>query len=416
MTDETDSFAIAFDDRSTATRPEAAGPSQPALSPAQAEEVAATGSPAALPDNQLAFEDRLTSLRAGRARPEEQRRRLLQAELSRFAEGAKRLVAASAESSDLSEEEVARLRQRVLGPGTPARRAAAAYLDPNVWKGMGYVAAYLLHSQTAGVRRRLEGDYTVDDYGLDEEFLGVVLPLVRFLYHHYWRVDVSGIEHVPAEGPALLVSNHSGVLPFDGAMIAMAILSRAEAPRLARALVADWFPTLPFVSILLQKTGQVQASPHNALQLLQRNELVIVFPEGYKGVSKLFRDRYQLARFGRGGFIRIAVAAGVPIIPVAVVGAEETYPMIANASLLARLLRFPFFPITPTFPWTGPLGFVPLPSKWTIDFGKPIVLEAAGTRPAANPVTVNRLAEQVRSTIQEMLLNRLAQRRSVFLG
>lgn len=409
MTDETDSFAIAFDDRAAAA--------PPALSPAQVGEPAASGPQPAPPGDELAVEDRLTSVRASQARQEVMRRRLWQMELSRFTTAAKRLVEGSAEAPDLSEEEATRLGQRVAGVAAgPARRAAAAYLDPDVWKGIGYVTAYLLHSQAAAVRRRLEGNYEVDDYGLDKEFLSVVLPLVQFLYRNYWRVDVSGIEHVPAEGPALLVSNHSGVLPFDGAMIAMSILSRAEAPRLARALVADWFPTLPFVSILLQKTGQVQASPHNALRLLQRNELVIVFPEGYKGVGKFFRDRYHLARFGRGGFIRVAVAAGVPIIPVAVVGAEETYPMIANATLLARLLRFPFFPITPTFPWLGPLGFVPLPSKWTIDFGKPIVIEAAGAQAAANPVTVNRLAEEVRSTIQEMLLNRLAQRRSVFLG
>lgn len=314
-------------------------------------------------------------------------------------------------------------RRRAAGqsPGEDAQRASlrqifADYASPDVWKGMAYVASYLARAQAGAVGRRLEGAYEVDDYGLDREFLDAVLPVVQFLYRHYWRVDVSGIENLPAEGPALLVSNHSGVLPFDGAMISTAILNEMSPPRLARALVADWFPTLPLVSILLQKTGQVQANPHNALRLLQQGELVAVFPEGYKGVGKLYRERYQLARFGRGGFIRIAVTAGVPIIPVAVVGAEETYPMIARSHLLARLLGFPFFPITPTFPWTGLLGFVPVPSKWSIDFGRPIIIDQPGTRAAANPVLVDQLTEQVRSIIQAMLLDRLARRRSVLFG
>jgi 1-acyl-sn-glycerol-3-phosphate acyltransferase len=296
------------------------------------------------------------------------------------------------------------------------RQSLADYASPDVWKGMAYVASYLARAQAGAVRRRLGGVYEVDDYGLDREFLDAVLPVVQFLYQHYWRVDVSGIDNLPAEGPALLVSNHSGVLPFDGAMISTAILNEMHPPRLARALVADWFPTLPLVSILLQKTGQVQANPHNALRLLQQGELVAVFPEGYKGVGKLYRDRYQLARFGRGGFIRIAVTAGVPIIPVAVVGAEETYPMIARSQLLARLLGFPFFPITPTFPLTGLLGFVPVPSKWSIDFGRPIIIDHPGARSAANPVLVSELTEQVRGVIQSMLLERLAKRRSIVFG
>lgn len=303
-----------------------------------------------------------------------------------------------------------------VGGRATMRQLLSDYASPDVWKGMAYVSAYLARAQVETARRRLEGQYEVDAYGLDREFLEAVLPIAQFFYRHYWRVEVSGIENLPAEGPALLVSNHSGVLPFDGAMISTAILNEMTPPRLARALVADWFPTLPLVSILLQKTGQVQANPHNALRLLQQGELVVVFPEGYKGVGKLYRERYQLARFGRGGFIRIAVAAGVPIIPVAVVGAEEIYPVIARSNVLARLLGFPFFPITPTFPWTGPLGFVPVPSKWSIDFGQPIIIDHPGTRAAANPVLVSQLTEQVRSVIQTMLLARLARRRSVLFG
>lgn len=375
-------------------------------------------------DSGLLVEDRLTTARrkeqAGESLNESERRGLLRLELARFADAARRLAPPGADWTGQAEDVWLWLGRAAgaLSPTLPAslRQVMADYSSPDVWRGMGYVAAYLARGQANAVRRRMEGNYVVDDFGLDEEFLNVILPLAQFMYRNYWRVGVSGIENIPQEGAALLVSNHSGVLPFDGAMISTAILNEMIPSRLPRALVADWFPTLPFISILLQKTGQVQASPLNALRLLQRGELVVVFPEGYKGVGKLYRDRYQLARFGRGGFIRLAIAAGVPIIPVAVVGAEETYPMIARSNLLARLLGFPFFPITPTFPWTGLLGFVPLPSKWTIDFGPPIVIEQPGARSAANPVVVSQLAEQVRSTIQWMLLERLAKRRSVLLG
>jgi 1-acyl-sn-glycerol-3-phosphate acyltransferase len=168
--------------------------------------------------------------------------------------------------------------------------------------------------------------------------------------------------------------------------------------------------------MLLQRTGQVLASPHNALRLLEREELVVVFPEGIRGVGKLYRDRYQLLRFGRGGYLQVALRSGAPIIPVAVVGAEEIYPVMGKVDWLARLLGLPFFPITPTFPWTGPLGLVPLPSKWTIDIGPPIRVEEYGTRASVNPLIVNRLNERLRTTIQEMLLRRLAKRRSILFG
>lgn len=370
--------------------------------------------PTSAPDEALPVDDRLT---AARRQPDEE----AQALLARFAEEAKRLLVGSSGLDARRAEELAQRWSRRLSRSSallPAglRQVLAQYTNPEVWRGMGYVLAYLARAQAQAARRRAEGRYELDEFGLDPGFLNAMLPLGKYLYRYYWRVETTGLEHVPKEGPALLVSNHSGVLPFDGAMIAVATLTDMQPPRLARSLVADWFPTLPFLSILLQRTGQVQASPLNALRLLRRGELVVVFPEGYKGVGKLYRDRYQLARFGRGGFIRVAVAAGVPIVPVAVVGAEEIYPMIARSNLLARLLGFPYFPITPTFPWLGPLGVIPLPTKWSIDFGAPIHIEHAGQRAAANPVVVNRLAEQVRSAIQQMLLARLARRRSVFLG
>ena len=307
---------------------------------------------------------------------------------------------------------------QVLGPLSPRLETLwqSDYLSPDLLKGLWYVGSYLVRSQTNSVWRRLQGDYELDEFGRDEAFIQAILPLAQLAYDHYWRVEVHGAENVPDQGRAMLVSNHSGVLPFDGAMIGVALHNETASQRLPRALAASWFQTLPFVSMLLQKTGQVQANPLNAQTLLERDELVIVFPEGIKGIGKLYRDRYQLQRFGRGGFIKIAVRTGAPILPVAVVGAEEIYPVIGQVEPLARLIGFPFFPITPTFPWTGPFGFVPLPTKWTIEFGKPIPVEDYGPRAAANPAVVARLTEQVRSTIQQMLLDRLAKRRSVFLG
>lgn len=263
---------------------------------------------------------------------------------------------------------------------------------------------------------RLRGNYAVDEFGLDPEFRQAVMPFFNFMYDSWWRVTMHGVENVPTSGRALLVSNHSGVLPWDGAMIFTGLEKTMKPPRLARALVANWFPTLPFLSIFLTKTGQVMASHQNGERLLESDELVVVFPEGYKGVGKLYRDRYNLARFGRGGFIRMALKTGAPIIPVAVTGAEETYPMVYNAKWLAKMIGFPYFPVTLTFPWLGLLGFIPLPSKWHIDIGEPIVLPDVDERAMANPVTVARLTEQVRSTIQGMLYSRLRERTTIFLG
>lgn len=263
---------------------------------------------------------------------------------------------------------------------------------------------------------RLRGNYAVDEFGLDPEFRQAVMPFFNFMYDSWWRVTMHGVENVPTSGRALLVSNHSGVLPWDGAMIFTGLEKTMKPPRLARALVANWFPTLPFLSIFLTKTGQVMASHQNGERLLESDELVVVFPEGYKGVGKLYRDRYNLARFGRGGFIRMALKTGAPIIPVAVTGAEETYPMVYNAKWLAKMIGFPYFPVTLTFPWLGLLGFIPLPSKWHIDIGEPIVLPDVDERAMANPVTVARLTEQVRSTIQGMLYARLRERTTIFLG
>ena len=290
------------------------------------------------------------------------------------------------------------------------------YFDVETWKSIWYMLHFTLQYQQDMLKRRLAGDYHVDPYGMDPELRELVKPFFIFLYRYWWRVETVDVTNVPDVGRALLVSNHSGVLPWDGSMIAAAIDLEHPNPRPVRPLVLDWFPRLPFFSMLLEKTGGVLGAPGNAERLLENDELVLVFPEGVAGVGKLFKDRYQLARFGRGGFARAALRTGAPIVPVAVVGAEEIYPLIARSGLMAKLLNLPYFPVTPFWPWLGLLGTVPLPAKWHIVFGEPIATVPFGSAAADNWTVVAELSDLVRSQIQAMLLERLKVRRSVFLG
>lgn len=256
----------------------------------------------------------------------------------------------------------------------------------------------------------------VDDFGSDRRFTETLLPFFEFLYSVWWRVETTGIEHVPGRGPGLIVTNHSGVLPYDGIMVKLAVRHEHPARRDCRMLALDMFALLPVLAPLLAKSGSVRANPENGERLLKRGELVGVFPEGVKGVGKYYKDRYRLARFGRGGFVRIALRAGAPIIPCAVVGAEEIHPVIGKADWVGRPLGFPYFPITPTFPLLGPLGLVPLPTKWSIDFADPMDLSQYGPEAADDPILVNRLAEEIRSIIQRLIDGRLARRRSLWFG
>jgi 1-acyl-sn-glycerol-3-phosphate acyltransferase len=256
----------------------------------------------------------------------------------------------------------------------------------------------------------------VDEFGYDPKFTDTVLPFFEFLYTVWWRVEATGIENVPRTGPALIVANHSGVLPWDGIMISVAVRHEHPARRACRMLALDMFALLPFLAPLLAQSGAVRANPENAERLLRKGELVGVFPEGVKGVGKRFKERYKLARFGRGGFIRIALRTCAPIVPCAVVGAEEIHPALAQMNWLGHPLGLPYVPITPTFPLLGPLGFVPLPSKWSIEMGEPIPMDGYGPDAAEDPMLVNRLSERVRETIQGMIDARLARRRSVWLG
>lgn len=288
--------------------------------------------------------------------------------------------------------------------------------DIDTWKGIWYMLNYSLEHQADMLRRRLTGEYETDEWGLDMEYLNAVRPFFEFLYKVYWRVQVSGLENIPEERRTLLVGNHSGQLPWDAAMVASSVFLEHPTQRLVRTLYAAWFPTLPFFSSLFVKCGQVLATEENGVALLEQEQIVAVYPEGYKGVGKLFKDRYRLARFGRGGFIKMALRTKSPIIPVSVIGAEETYVSLYKSPTIAKLIGFPYFPISPTFPWLGLLGFVPLPTKWFIDFGSPIPMDSYEPGSAENMVLVSQLTDHVRNIVQEMIYNRLSQRRSIFFG
>jgi 1-acyl-sn-glycerol-3-phosphate acyltransferase len=267
------------------------------------------------------------------------------------------------------------------------------------------------------LRRRCAGDYAVDEFGFDPDLTdNVILPALRPLYRNWFRVETIGMHNVPSEGGALVVANHSGTLPLDSLMTAVALHDDHPARRHLRMLGADLMFRLPMVGVLARKQGSTLACNPDAERLMSSGELVGVWPEGFKGIGKPFRDRYKLQRFGRGGFVSAALRTGVPIIPCAIVGAEEIYPKIGEVKSLARLFGAPYFPITPLFPLFGPLGLIPLPSKWYIEFGEPIRTDEIKPSDADDPMTVFNLTDQVRETIQHTLYRLLSQRRSAFLG
>ena len=263
------------------------------------------------------------------------------------------------------------------------------------------------------LRSRLRGDYPIDEFGFDPEFTTkVFLPILRPLVHHWFRVEVRGIENVPESGSALLVSNHAGTMPLDSMVLLTVVYD--EIARHVRMLGADLVFKTPVSHDIARKTGTTLASQEDAERLLAADQLVAVFPEGFKGLGKPYADRYKLQRFGRGGFVSAAVRAQVPIIPVSIVGSEEIYPLVAKAPALARALGVPYFPITPLFPWLGALGLVPLPSKWIIEFGEAIATDELPPGAADDPMVVFNVTDQVRETIQHTLYALLMQRRSTF--
>lgn len=266
----------------------------------------------------------------------------------------------------------------------------------------------------AWTRERLAGDYAVDAFGFDAEFTErVVLPVLRPLVRSWFRVEVTGVENLPENGAALLVSNHAGSMPLDGLILHAVI--HDELGRHTRELGADLVFKTPFSHDFARRIGVTYACQTDAEKLLADGHLVAVFPEGFKGLGKLYADRYRLQRFGRGGFVSTAVRSQVPIIPISIVGSEEIYPLISTAPTLARALGFPYFPITPLFPLLGAIGMIPLPSKWRIHIGEAITTDELDRDAADDPVTIFNITNQVRETIQNTLYAQLAKRRSIFL-
>jgi 1-acyl-sn-glycerol-3-phosphate acyltransferase len=264
----------------------------------------------------------------------------------------------------------------------------------------------------ATLRRRMSGDYEVDEFGFDPQITEVLVGAVEPLAEKWFRLEVRGIENIPSEGGALLVANHSGTVPIDGIITGYAV--KKYSGRDLRPLGADLVFSLPFIGQVARKVGATLACTEDAERLLTTGELAGVWPEGFKGIGKPFAERYKLQRFGRGGFVSSAMRAQVPIVPVSIVGAEEIYPLVGNVPSLARLLGLPYLPITPFFPLLGPLGMVPLPSKWIIEFGEPIRTDAYDPEAADDPMLLFNVTDQVRETIQQTLYRLLVDRGNAF--
>ena len=296
--------------------------------------------------------------------------------------------------------------------GVPATDWLAAFQEAAV-EVFGEQWERRLAEMMAFMRRRLAGEYVVDEYGFDAEVTErFLMAALRPIAQKWFRVEVRGVENIPTTGGALVVSNHSGTVPVDGLMTMVAI--HDETGRFLRPLGADLVFKMPFVSSMARRSGATLACGEDAERMLSGGELVGVWPEGFKGIGKPFSERYKLQRFGRGGFVSAALRTGVPIVPLSVVGAEEIYPLVGNLPSLARLLGIPYIPITPFFPWLGPLGLVPLPSKWLLEFGEPIRTDSYDASEAEDPMLVFNVTDQVRETIQQTLFALLRQRENVF--
>lgn len=265
-----------------------------------------------------------------------------------------------------------------------------------------------LRARIARVPSELNG-YGYDHYGMHpEDVVRVALP-GSLLYERYFKVETHDIERVPA-GRVLLIANHAGQLPFDAMMLGMAMLLEAEPPRICRGMAEYWVSELPFVNVVATRMGSMVGTPRNCVSMLESDECVMVFPEGVRGMNKTWKERYRLQRFGTG-FMRLALQTGTPIVPVGIVGSEEQQPGLANWRGLARLLGMPAFPITPTFPWLGPLGLMPLPVKYHLCFGEPMHFE--GSEKDEDRLIDDRIAH-VRDAVMEQLDRGLALRRGIF--
>ncbi len=252
-------------------------------------------------------------------------------------------------------------------------------------------------------------EFGYDSFGMSPAFIRKVIPLIRFLYRVYFRVQTKGTHFIP-QGRVMFVGNHGGQIPIDGMMVGGAVALDADPPRIIRSMVERWVPTLPFVSSFMSRCGQVLGDPANSRYLLEQEEAILVFPEGVKGISKTWHKRYRLQDFGNG-FMRLALETKTPIIPVATVGLEDAIPALYNSRFLARLFGAPSFPITPTFPWIFPLGILPYPLKIHVDFGEPMVFR--GHHDDEDEV-IDSKVDEVKAVIQGMLDERVARRGKLF--
>ena len=301
------------------------------------------------------------------------------------------------------------LRDEIRARFPATRPSPAAMLQEFDWQGL--LLDLRRRFSTLGMSER-SGE--VDEFGMDEATLRSVNPLLDLLIDHYWRVEFSGLERLPDTGPCLLVANRSGLLPYDGLMLCHGIARARPGEQRPCFLVADWLITLPFVQPYLARLGGVRACRENAERLLASKRFVIAFPEGVRGAAKVFRERYQVKRFGRGGVVRVALESGVPLVPVGIVGPEEAHPILFKEQALARTLGLPFLPVTPTFPLAGPLGALPLPTKWIVRIGEPVALEHLDSEAVDDELLVARLTEELRLRIQSLVDLGLADRESVW--
>jgi len=295
-------------------------------------------------------------------------------------------------------------------PGTPGELLAEAARQ--LWRRINPDVIGAINDELAGRLRRIPtrlNEYGYDPWGFNVDVARRAMIVTTLLYRHYFRVETHGVENLP-DGRVLVISNHAGQIALDAAMIGTAAVLEREPPRILRGMGEYWLPTVPFLNVLVSRTGSVVGTPKNCTDLLRNEEAVIAFPEGIRGMNKLFSERYRLQRFG-SGFMRLALATKTPIVPVAVVGSEEQAPAIANLTGVARLLGLPAFPITLTWPLLGPLGLLPLPVKYRITFGKPMRFEGGGDDEDA---VIAKKVGRVVETIQAMLDKGLRERPGIF--
>jgi 1-acyl-sn-glycerol-3-phosphate acyltransferase len=295
--------------------------------------------------------------------------------------------------------------RREGGFGNAVRDLAGALL-PLSARGL----AQEIEERVAKIPTRLN-EYGFDQFGLEPAAARSQILLSALLYRYYFRVETHGIEKVPS-GRVLLISNHAGQLPFDGMMLGVAMLMEAEPPRIVRGMGEYWIPQLPFVGVAAIRSGSMVGTPENCAQMLEADECVMVFPEGVRGMNKLFRERYKLQRFGHG-FLRLALETETPIVPVGIVGSEEQQPGLANLRGLGRVFGMPAFPLTLGFPWLGPLGILPLPVKYRIYFGDPLRFDGS---PTEEDASVQAKVDVVRDAIHGLLARGREERKGIFRG